>query len=123
MCREVTSYDDFRREGFGGGFGTARVVDKCFAVSELLEDLEVHVPGLSASNGPLPFDYKHWNPGDTALTGSFNLVFDRLDIFVGVEVCGGLILTHQARRLSDLTENLDIRNVLVINDEGVEKVG
>jgi len=123
MCRKVASYDDFRREGLGGGFGTARVVDECFAVSKLLEDLEIHVPSLSASNGPFPFDYEHRNPGDTALTGSFNLVFDRLDIFVGVEVCGGLILTHQARRLSDLTENLDIRNVLVINDEGVEKVG
>lgn len=115
MERKVTSYDDFRREGFGGGFGTARVVDECVAVGELLEDLrwlkgrfvirelgpvwkrsaeithlEVHVPGLSTGNGPLPFDYEYRNSGDAALTSSFNLVFDRLDIFVGVEVCGGL---------------------------------
>jgi hypothetical protein len=52
--------------------------------------LEVHVPSLPAANGPFSFNDEYGNSADATLADPLNLVFNRLDVFVRVEVGGGL---------------------------------
>lgn len=94
--RRVTLLNDFRGEGLGSRFGTACIVDKSLAIGELLKDLKVDVPGLTATDGPLSLDDNNRNSANTTFAGLLNLIFDCLDILVRLEVCNGLILTHQA---------------------------
>jgi len=117
---KVASRDDLCGESLGSSFGTACVVDKSFATGELLEDLEVHVPSLTTSDGPLPIDDDDWNSADPTLAGFLDLIFDCLNILFRVEVCNGLVLTHEARRLGDFAEDTDIRNILLVDDESLE---
>jgi len=104
--------------------------------------LQVDVPGLAATNGPLAIDNDDRHSADTTLAGFLDLIFDFLDVRVRSEVCDGLgcsewvrrytqgseacwtylILTHQARRVRYLTEDFDVRDILAVNDESVEEV-
>jgi len=52
--------------------------------------LEIDVPCLSATNGPLAVDDKDGDATDATLAGCFDLIVDRLGVLVRVEVCDGL---------------------------------
>lgn len=105
--RRDISRDNLCRKGLRSRFGAARVVDEPFTTGELLEDLccverglvicerrlgqdtisetihlQVDVPGLSATDGPLSIDDDDGNPTDATLAGFFDLVFNRLTVFV-----------------------------------------
>jgi hypothetical protein len=139
----MTLLNDPRREGLGGGFGTACAVDKSTAIGELFENLNVDVPGLAATNGPLALDDQDGNPGDPTAAGFLDLIVDRLNIFVWFEVCDGLNMAvakwavawredfdwyhlafaHQAWRVGDVAEDVDVWDILLVDDEGMEEVG
>jgi len=120
---EHVSRDDPCRKGLRSRLGTARVVDEPFACSQFLEDLEVDVPGLSTGNCPSSFDDKDGDSTDSTLAGFLDLIFNRLDILVRIEIGDSLILTHQTRRLRDLGENIGVGDVLVVDDESLEEIG
>lgn len=111
------------REGLGGCFWAARAVYEPFAIGELLKDLEVDILGLSAANGPLPFDDDDGDSADTTLASTIDLVFNRLSVVVRLEVDDGLILIHQARCFGDVAEEIHVRDILVFDDESMEEIG
>jgi len=113
--RQDVSHDDPCRKGLRSRLGAACVIDEPFASSEFLEDLycvkrglvmrerrlapdrsaeiiylEIDIPRLSATNGPLAVDDKDWDATDATLAGCFDLIVDRLGVLVRVEVCDGL---------------------------------
>lgn len=113
--RQDVSCDDPCRKGLCSGLGAACVIDEPFASSEFLEDLycvkrglvirerrliqdrsskvihlEIDVPGLSASNGPLAVDDNDGDATDATLAGCFDLIVDSLGVLVRIEVCDGL---------------------------------
>lgn len=52
--------------------------------------LEVDVPSLSATNGPLSLDDDDGNPVDAIPAGFLDLVFHSFDILIRAEVCNSL---------------------------------
>lgn len=57
--------------------------------SEIIH-LEVDVLGLSAADGPLPFDDDDGDSTDTTLASTIDLLFNRLSVLFRVEVGDGL---------------------------------
>ena len=114
-CADVVSRNDLCREGFCCAFRAGCVASETFAAGELLEDLccaksrwitrerrvindrrcemvhlQVHVPGLSTTDGPLALDDDDWYSADATLASFPDLIFYFLDVLVRGEVCGGL---------------------------------
>lgn len=137
--RQDVSHDDPCRKGLRSRLRAACVIDEPFASSEFFEDLhrvkrgsvmrerrlvldrsakiihlEIDVPCLSATNGPLAVDDKDGDATDATLAGCFDLIVDRLGVLVRVEVCDGLgQWMSQAplrRKLAGRTSSLLIRH-------------
>lgn len=115
------SRDDPCRKGLCSRLGAACVIDEPFASSQFLEDLrrlkrvlviherrltqdgsvkvihlEVDVPRLSTGDSPFSFDDEDGDSTDTTLAGFLDLVFNRLDVLVRIEIGDGLVSTSQA---------------------------
>ena len=78
--------------------------------------LEVDVPGLSATDSPLALDNDNGDTIDAALAGLLDLVFDFLNILVGIQVRNGLMIVTVSvsiprdRRATRHTSSLLIRH-------------